>query len=806
MTATARMTNACQQAAHRYLDLGWSALALCPPDHAGMGDWHKCDSPGKRPWHRWKEPSKANGEKNLQEVPLSHEELDDLFRQQPLSNVGIALGLVSGLVRVDIDGPGGEKLLQEMSDGEVPATLEFTGGRPNASRGLLYRIPDGVKLRTTSETPEKGEELRFQAKGALTVLPPSRHPSGAVYAWKPGHGPDDIEPAPMPAWLVAQMMAHAAAPPPNGHHSAPSYGADLDARIRGAIAYLKATPPAISESHGHNAAMWAARCAVYGFNLGADIGFRVLADHWNQDCQPPWSEAELRHKCSEADTVPFDKPRGWLLAEHRSRPAPVNDKATLPRGKVEPAAAAAATNDVHLTDLGNARRVVKEHGADLHYCHPWKQWLVWDGRRWEEDATAEAIRRVKVTQGALYRWTAAKIKELGKVDDDDQTRKQQLAMLMKLLAHCLKWEDTRRLNACLESARSEPGIPVVPKQLDADRYLLNVLNGTVDLRTGKLREHRREDLITKLAPVEFDPDADCPLWKRSVLRWMADDCAMVGYLQRMAGYGLTGDVSEQCLWFFHGAGQNGKSKYLEAKLGVMGEYAMQGVAELLMAKKHKAHPTERADLFGRRVVCTIETDEGKRMAEAFMKQLTGGEKIRARKCFKDFFEFEPTHKIFLASNHKPTIRGTDFAAWRRIKLVPFTVTIPEAEKDPHLGDKLKAEYPGILAWMVRGCQEWLRHGMQEPAKVTAATAEYQAEQDTVAGFIAECCTEQQGARTQLTGLLEAYHEWSGDKWMKSRAFAKHLRAKGFVIEPGHSNRRVAVGLQLLAEPTADGAG
>src|SRR5262249_53818113 len=197
------------------------------------------------------------------------------------------------------------------------------------------------------------------------------------------------------------------------------------------------------------------------------------------------------------------------------------------------------------------------------------------------------------------------------------------------------------------------------------------------------------------------------------------------------GYCLTAGVQEQCVGFLYGIGANGKTTFLLAVREMLGDYACQAVSELLLERRHESHPTERADLFGKRFVATIETDEGKRIAEGLMKQLTGGDKVRARFMCRDFFEFTPSHKIFLAANHKPVVRGTDLATWRRIKLVPFTVTIPNKERDKTLLDKLRKEFPGILAWAVRGCQAWQASGLAEPKEITAATAGYRSEMDSV---------------------------------------------------------------------------
>jgi putative DNA primase/helicase len=433
-----------------------------------------------------------------------------------------------------------------------------------------------------------------------------------------------------------------------------------------------------------------------------------------------------------------------------------------------PAPPAAPADGIRETELGNARRLVRHFGQDFRHCHPWKKDLVWDGRRWREDDTAQAERWAKEIPRLLYEEAAA---------GDDSKRQQ-------LVRHGLDSEKAKVIKATMALARSEPGVPVLPAQLDTDPYLLNVLNGTIDLRTGVLRTHRREDLLTKLAPVSFDPEATCPLWLKFLGRIMDGNDDVIGYLRRVVGYCLTGDVSEQALWFFHGQGANGKSTFLGAVLALFGDYGMQAVSDLLMVKGHEAHPTERADLFGRRFVATIETEEGKRMAEALMKQMTGGDKVRARKMHKDFFEFDPTHKIVLAANHKPQIRGTDLAVWRRIKMVQFDQTIPDEEKDKALPDKLRKELPGILNWALQGCLDWQKDGLGEPDEVRQATSQYQAEQDAVQGFLDARCHLHPEAKVQSSALLKVYHEWSGDQVMTGPAFRERLKAKGFSSKEG----------------------
>ncbi len=515
---------------------------------------------------------------------------------------------------------------------------------------------------------------------------------------------------------------------------------------------------------------------------------------WNR---PDYRERTLS-KALDGQSGGYEPRGGRHKSPFGANGAPPSKNGTKPQTD-----ACVTPREFHLTDLGNSRRVVARHGADWRYCHPFKKSYIYDGTRWAEDDTAAAIRLVKETQTSLYGEVAHQIVELGKLADEDE-RKKELPQLTRKLKHLLSWEDARRISACLQLATSEPGIPILPADMDRDPFMLNVRNGTIDLRTGELREHRRRDLITKLAPVEYDPNAQCVLWLRFLQRIMDGNQALITYLQRTAGYSLTGDVREQCLFFLHGGGANGKSTYLGVPKHILGGYGYQAVPELLMAKNTEAHPTERADLFGKRFVCTIETDEGKRLAEALMKQLTGGDSVTARKMRQDFFEFEMTGKIFLAANHKPQVRGADYAVWRRIKLIPFTVTIPDHEKDKTLLAKLKAESSGILAWAIQGCLDWQRDGLAEPEEVSGATAAYRAEQDVIHAFIDDCCFVNDAVKVRTSLLYEAYQRWSGDKLMTAAAFRNYMNGKGFKSERGTGGNWFYHGIGLQASMASDG--
>ena len=319
-----------------------------------------------------------------------------------------------------------------------------------------------------------------------------------------------------------------------------------------------------------------------------------------------------------------------------------------------------------------------------------------------------------------------------------------------------------KLEAAVKLAESEGAVSANADQFDANPWLLNCANGVLDLRTGTLRPHNRGDLFTALAPVAYDPAATCPTWDAFLTRIMGGSAELISFLQRVIGYSLTGSVREQVLFFLYGAGANGKSTFLKTILAMLGrDYAKQAAPDVLIESSDR-HPTELADLAGVRFVASIEVSEGKRLAEALVKQLTGGDPVKARLMRQDFFQFDPAFKILLAANHKPVVKGTDFAIWRRIKLIPFTVTIPEAEQDKTLGDKLLAELPGILAWAVRGCLAWQRDGLGIPAEVIDATVAYRAESDELAPFLEECCNLGERLQAQAGPLFEAYKKWAED--------------------------------------------
>ncbi|MFH1682143.1 MAG: phage/plasmid primase, P4 family [Candidatus Eisenbacteria bacterium] len=431
----------------------------------------------------------------------------------------------------------------------------------------------------------------------------------------------------------------------------------------------------------------------------------------------------------------------------------------------EKCAVATGADAERFTDCGNASRFVSQHGEDLRYCYPWRKWLAWDGKRWNPDAGGEVLRRAKLTARAIFR-------EAADAGDDGEARR-----LGKHAEHSLA---DARLRAAIGLACCE--LPIQPEDLDCDPWALNVLNGTIDLRTGELRPYRREDLLSKLAPVEYDPTAEAPTWERFIREVMGGNENLVAYLSRAFGYAVTGDVREDALFFLHGCGCNGKSTLLSALRETLGPgYALEAAPDLLLVKRGETHPTERADLRGMRFVSTVEVEDGRRFAEVAVKSLTGRDPVRARRMREDFSEFLPTHKLFLAANHKPEIRGTDRAIWRRIHLVPFEVSF-EGKEDRDLPEKLRRERAGILAWLVSGCLQWQRLGLAPPPEVLAAVESYRADMDTLGEFLAERCRVGPEFKASAADLYQTFKGWTdstGEHAVSQRRFGLSLRERGF---------------------------
>ena len=420
------------------------------------------------------------------------------------------------------------------------------------------------------------------------------------------------------------------------------------------------------------------------------------------------------------------------------------------------------------TDVGNAARLVRRHRQDIRYCPAWNSWLLWNGMRWQRDDRGLIIELAKKTVISIY-------VEAALADNPSQRR---------LLAdHAKQSEGLARISAMKKLAESDQSIVVMPEELDSDPWLLNLENGTLDLRSEELRPHQREDLITKLAPVKYDPDAHCPLFMKFLARIFNDNQGIIEYLQRCIGYCLTGDTSEQKLFMLIGDGANGKSTFLVTIQWMLGDYSQQTPSDLFAVKHDHGPSNAVARLESVRLAISTELEPGKALAESQIKQLTGGDRMVARMLYQEYFEFTPQCKFLIAANHLPTVRGSDEGIWRRIVIIPFNTVIPEGERDKDLPAKLRQELSGILIWAVKGCVAWQgKRDLVPSPEVVTATNSYRAEMDVVRGFVEEACKPQEGAAINATHLYESFRRWCSEGELEpvsQRELGSRLERMGF---------------------------
>jgi putative DNA primase/helicase len=329
----------------------------------------------------------------------------------------------------------------------------------------------------------------------------------------------------------------------------------------------------------------------------------------------------------------------------------------------------------------------------------------------------------------------------------------------ELEKHAVQSESARRRKAFVEVASWIPELNIKTDNLDRNPWLLNVENGTADLKTGELREHRQEDMITKIARVTYDKTADCPVWKKFIMEIMNYNAELIRFIQTAAGWAITGDTSEQSMFILFGTGANGKSTFLNTIMNLLGDYAIATPTETVMKMSGDQITNDIARLRGTRFVTTTEAEQGRRLSEPLIKQITGNDRMTARFLYGEFFSFVPTFKIFMATNHKPVIKGTDYGIWRRIKLIPFTTTIEEERQDKNLEQKLMDEGPGILNWILEGTVRWRTEGLKTPPDITRATDEYRGEMDVIGNFIKERCIQGAGCSIRARELFKAYQDW-----------------------------------------------
>jgi putative DNA primase/helicase len=532
------------------------------------------------------------------------------------------------------------------------------------------------------------------------------------------------------------------------------------------------TMPETVQDGARNVTLYRLARSLHARKMGLPAILAALEAENQAKCAPPLPAGEVadiaQHAMTQPDTPTFATATGEPEAEH-------------------------------FTDTGNAARLVREHGAGLRYVREARIWARWDGRRFALDGEAPVIELAKSTARAMLTEAATLA---------DPERRAALAR------HATRSEHEARLRAMVALAASDPRVLISADALDADPDRLNLANGLLDLATGQLGPHDPGALCTKLAPVAFDPAARCPRWLAFLSRILNGDRALLEFLQRALGYALGGRPIEQVVFFLYGTGANGKSTLLNVVGRLLGDYARFASVDSFLTRKHAAPGigNDLVRLRAARFVWAMEPDAGRRLAESLIKSVTGDDPLIGRRLYGEYEQFPPSFVLFLGCNHKPRILSAQHAMWRRVRLLPFVVTIAEPEQDKTLAARLVAEEgPGILAWLVAGHQRWRHEGLgKQPDAVRAATAAYRDEQDTLGGFFTDRCVMDSSATVTVDVLYVAYSGWAvaaSERTLSKAEFGARVAERGGV--PGRTKAgRFWRGLRLrttadpVPEPTA----
>lgn len=664
--------------------------------------------------------SKNPGGDSWQDLRITEDELPKYFNGEA-QNVSVLLGEPSGnLTDLDLDCPEAVALAPSF----FPATATF--GRPHSRRShLLFRCTGNAPSRDFNLGAKHGGMLLQVRSRGHTVFPGSTYEGDGKdrkYRGEPIEWDDDVQVAEVEGGKLLKTAAHLAAASLILRYWNEGIRDILATAVTGVLLRIGWEPEHVD-------------------------GFVTIIANAAGDRE--WNHTNKAARIAKSDRIQGLPALAQIIGHDHT--------GSFDRwigGK----------RSEHLTDLGNARRFVYLHGEDVRYVADMKEWIIWSGQRWAFDDDGGVMRRAKATAHAMWQEIQ---------DESDSDKRKALA----------RWaftsEGKERLQAMIALAQSEPGIYLKAADLDMDPWLLGVANGVVDLRTGALREGRREDFMTKQVATRYDPTAQCPTWHAFLNRILDEDTELLDFMQCATGYSLTGDTREQCLFLEWGGGSNGKSTKQKCLKDMLGDYARQVAADTLMVKSHNTGgPSEDiARLRGVRLAAASEAEDQRRFAESQIKHLTGCDTVVARFMFKGSFEFTPNFKIWFAANHKPIIRGTDEAIWRRIRLIPYEVTIPDDEKDRELPQKLGAEWPGILAWAVQGCLAWQRHGLPMPRAVKDATAQYRSDSDTIRQWMDDYCVLGPQMKVSATELYQAHATWrkeNNEHLMSQTMFGRRL--------------------------------
>jgi putative DNA primase/helicase len=653
-------------------------------------------------------------------------------------DVGWQCGEVSGwIAAADLDCPEVKQLAPRF----LPDTLRGAKGREAPSQYFYRSVGLGFKKFTDLDGSEMASiKASDNGAGHQVAVAPSVHREKGPYAFVGGYNPAAI--AEVGKEELRKSMG----------------------RLVAAALVARHLPASREEGGGgrHDVALALAGYMLRNNEAPEDVE-RMLVGAWEQRKAPRQAVEDVRRSVRDtAARLARNEPTtgGRRLEELLPRiPKKLSDFLGWERADMRE-----QRRHYARTDLGNAERFVDAHRDRVLWCPARKAFLVWDGKRFWWDEHGEVLKLAhKAARGIFHEAAHA----------EDEAEQKAIA----------KWalasQNESRLNAMLSQAK--PYLAVGMEELDRDPWLVNCQNGTLDLRTGRLRPPDPADRITKIVPEEYDTDAPCPRFRCFLKETLVDD-AVIRFVKRYAGYTLTGVTRERILAILYGSGKNGKTTLVELFHEVLGDYARNTDVETLLLKKYQGVGNDVAALKGARFVSAAEVERGRRLAESKVKQLTGRDTVTARFLFGENFDFKPEFKLWLSTNNKPIIQGTDDAIWDRLRLIPFTQRFDGERADAKLADKLREERAGVFAWMVEGCLEWQEHGLEEPHTVREATKQYREEMDTLAAFIEDRCVLGEGLVAPATPLYKQYQMWcddAGEKPETQKMFGMRLRDRGF---------------------------
>ncbi len=755
----------------RYRDIAQCIRAF------GLACLPACADGSKRPLVKWRE---------FQVRAPTDAEYQDWFARFPNANGVVPCGATHGVFVLDVDTIEAVEYVEKRGLPETPVTRTRRGFHHYFVHPQVFRVRNWIgKI-------APGVDVR--GDGGLAIAPGSLAKDGFRYSWIPGQSPADLPFAEAPQWLLDIL-----------HEVAPEHRPAVARPFAGTVSkYARAALDgeldrvARAANGTRNFTLWCSACALGELVGGGELDEAAVCDSL-LDSIAGWEsgeQAKARDTICRALAQGKRSPRSAPEKSKTRRPPAqahvhnhVDDGSLADDRRAKPAEDGSAEGIEVVGDLAVADRILKQH-RDVTRWSPATGFLLWDGRRWRQDDREQAERIAEGVVRKLY---------LEASHEYDPLRQQELVKLAR------SQSKSNRIEASLKVARRHVAVGV--EDLDRDGHLLNVLNGTLDLRNSTLRPHNPANLITKLVPFPYLPSAAAPRFFQFLIEILGGDLGLCEYVKRAIGYSLTAEQWAQCFWVLWGNGDNGKSTLVETLLELFGDYGQAARASLFLAdRQQNLNNPDEARLHGVRFAAASETAESARLDEERIKKLTGGEPISASYKYKEPFQFRPSHHLWLSSNHKPVIRGTDHAIWRRIKLIRFQVRFDDPREHPGtehpkdflLVEKLRAELPGILAWAVEGAREFYEHGFDEPDCVKVATRDYRAEQDVLQDFIDECCEVDPVYSVVTATLYAAYGEWakrSGTKpWTKKR-FGARLGEKN-LFTPTRENNHSWQGLRL----------